>query len=77
MFVYYVYESLMDPRLYETCNTCDTTVYCCSFSAMRPSSAVESFCRRLIRKPPLSKSFFNLVFEHKKGTYACNSVERR
>ena len=26
MFVYYVYESLIDARLYETCDTCDTTV---------------------------------------------------
>ena len=57
----------MDPHLYETCDTCITTVYCCGFSAMRPSSAVVSFRRRLIRKPPLSV-VFNLVFEHKKGT---------
>ena len=51
------YMRVIDPRLYETCDTCDTTVYCCSFCATRPSSAVESFRRRLVRKPPLSKSF--------------------
>ena len=64
MFVYYVYESLIDPRLYETCDTCDTTV--CSFSATRPSSAVESFRRRLVRKPPLSKSFLIMSLSARK-----------
>ena len=43
MFVYYVYESLIDACLYETCDMCDTTVDRCSFSATKPSSAVESF----------------------------------
>ena len=43
------YMSLIDPRLYETCDMCDTTVYR-SFSATRPSSAIESFRRCLVRK---------------------------